>query len=166
MPSGHSPVNSLMGVGAATMLLACASGEAPMTEGELSALNDTVVGLMNSYADALMSLDADAITAFYADEPAFRIYLDGQRVTRAELVRQVAQMPSALQSLDAAWEDIEVTPLGRHAALGASRFKRTLVDVAGDTLRDWGTATWVWVRQDDGWRLIHGHGVHYPGALP
>lgn len=165
MPIRKSHVNSLIGVGAATMLLACASGEAPMTEDELAALNDTVVALMNSYADALMSLDPEAITAFYADDPEFRIYLDGQRVTRAELVRQVFQMPSAIRSLEAAWEDIEVTPIGRHAALGASRFERTVVDVAGDTLRDWGTATWVWVRQDDGWRLIHGHGVHYPGAL-
>lgn len=158
--------NSLVGVGAATMLLACAPGEAPMTEDELVALNDTIVALMNSYADALMSLDPDAITAFYADEPAFRIYLDGQRVTRAELVGQVSDMPSTLRSLEAALEDIEVTPLGRDAALCALRFERTVVDVAGDTLRDWGTATWVWVRRDDGWRLIHGHGVHYPGALP
>jgi ketosteroid isomerase-like protein len=158
--------NALVGVGAATMLLACDPVEAPMTERELVALNDTIVVLMNGYADALMSLDPNAITAFYADEPTFRIYLDGQRISRAELVAQVAEMPSALRSLHAAFEDIEVTPLGRDAALGAARFERTVVDIAGDTLRDWGTATWVWVRRDEGWKVIHGHGVHYPGTLP
>ena len=166
MSTRMSPVALRIGAGAATILLACTPAGEPMTDDELSALNDTVVALMNSYAYALGSLDPDSITAFYADDPEFRIYLDGQRVTRAELVDQVAQMPSQLRSLEAAWEDIEVTPLGRDAALGASRFQRTVVDLAGDTLRDWGTATWVWVRQSDRWRLIHGHGVHYSGALP
>lgn len=149
-------------VGVLTVLLGCAATEGPMTDSELRALNDTIVTLMNSYTDALSSLDPDSITAFYADDPAFRVYLDGQSLTRADLVEQVAGLGSALQSLEAAWEDIQVTPLGRDAALGASRFERTLVDLAGDTIRDWGTATWVWIRQDDGWRMIHGHGVHYP----
>lgn len=166
MPIRKSPITSSIAVGAAAILSGCASSDAPMTADELAALNDTVVALMNSYADALMSLDPDSITAFYADEPAFRIYLDGQRLSREELVAQAAQMPSVLQSLEATWGDIEVTPLGRDAALGASRFERTVVNVAGDTVRDWGTATWVWVRQSDRWRLIHGHGVHYPGVLP
>ena len=157
---------SLVGLAASTMLLACSSVEAPMTENELVVLNDTIVGVMNGYTDALMSLDPEVITAFYADDPTFRIYLDGQRVTRDELVAQVNGMPSALRSLHAAWENIEVTPLGRDAALGAARFERVVVDIAGDTLRDWGAATWVWVRQEEGWRLIHGHGVHYPGTLP
>lgn len=156
----------LLGIGLVTWSLGCSRAEAPMSESELRALDDTITTLMNSYADALMSLDPDAITAFYADDPAFRVYLDGQSVTRAGLVGQVSGLGSVLESLDAAWEDIHVTPLGRDAALGSSRFERTLVDAAGDTIRDWGTATWVWVRRDEGWQVIHGHGVHYPGLLP
>lgn len=153
------------GLGATAFFLACTPAEAPTADGELLALEDTIVSLMNGYAEALASLDAEAITAFYDEDPVFRVYVDGEVSTRADLAEQVAGLASALQSIEARWDDIHVTPLGHDAALGSSRFERTLVAASGDTIRDWGTATWVWVRRPAGWRIIHGHGAHYPGTL-
>ncbi len=129
-------------------------------------MHDTIVGLMNSYAEALCSLDAGRVNSFYADDPQFRAYMDGQVLTRDALSELVSQMCSSLQGFEVVWEGIEVTPLGTNTALAASRFKRVIVDDAGTPTEDWGTVTWVWTRQGDDWQIIHGHAGHYPGQLP
>lgn len=129
-------------------------------------MHDEIVDRMTSYADAWRSLDAEGLTSFYVDDPAFRVYNDGQVFTREQLVDAITQLCSSAQSFDARWRDLEVTPLGADAALAASRFTRVIVDEAGEATRDWGTVTWVWTRRGDDWKIIHGHGVHYPGELP
>lgn len=127
---------------------------------------DVIVDQMNRYVDAWASLDPDRLIAFYADDPDFRVYVDGQVATRDEVIEQVRQACSATRRFEARWEGVEVTPLGTDAALAASRFNRVIEDDSGNTTEDWGTATWVWKRVGDEWLIIHGHGVHFPGELP
>ena len=59
-----------------------------------------------------------------------------------------------------------LTPLGDDTALAGASFTRVLTDTAGAVTRDWGTVTWVWIRDGEQWRLIHGQAVHYPGDPP
>jgi len=129
-------------------------------------MRDMIINIMNEYTEAMRSLDAGRIASFYAEDPDFRMYLDGNAVNREELVALVTALCSSVKELDATWGPIEVTPLGEDAALAAGRFQRTLVDESGESTDDWGSATWVWIRRDGNWRAIHAHGVHYPGKLP
>ena len=67
----------------------------PLSNGESLAIRDAVVGRMNGYAAAFRSLDAEKIAAFYADDPAFRAYPDGQFFTQAERTRLIRTIVAA-----------------------------------------------------------------------
>lgn len=146
--------------------LACGESSASLSEAERVALADTITQRMHDYVAAVQSMDPQRVSSLYADDPDFLVYSDGQRFTRAGLLALVGDMGSVLRSLEATWDTIEVTPVGRDAALAAARFRRTLTDTAGVAAHDWGTVTWVWARRAGQWRLIHGHGVHYPENSP
>lgn len=146
----------------AGLLAGCDSKQGDLTETERSALTDTIAERMQEYADALGSLDPQQMEPFYVDDPDFRVYSDGQILTRDELLGAIGSMSTSLQSVEGIWDSIEVTPLGRDAALAAARFRRIMIDTAGVVINEWGTVTWVWVYHDEEWRLIHGQAVHYP----
>lgn len=129
-------------------------------------MHDLIVDRMNSYAEAWRSLDPARLAAFYADDPAFRVYVDGQVFTREGAIELAQTACASIQRFEATWHALEVTPLGPDSALASSRFTRSIDDESGTTTEDWGTVTWVWKRVGDEWLIIHGHGVHYPGALP
>ena len=118
--------------------------------------------LEQEYLTAVGSMDAELVEPFYANDPDFRVYFDGQSATRDELLSLIDGLGSALDSFEGKWGDIEVTPLNIEVALAAARFTRTLVDKTGVSVNDWGTVTWVWIFRDELWQLIHGHAVHYP----
>ena len=157
------PLITLLTAGA---LLGCREAPDAFTDAERAALTDTIVQRMHDYVAAVEALDPERVAALYADDPDFLVYSDGQRFTRDSLLAVVSGMGSALRSVEATWDTIEVTPLRRDFALAAAPFRRTLTDTAGAVVHDWGTVTWVWMRRAGVWRLIHGHGVHYPDALP
>lgn len=148
-----------VGLGA---LVGCTAAQPSLSDSERAALRDTIVQRMNSYASAINTLDPERVAPLYAENPDFRLYSDGQAFDRAGLLAFIDQSRRVLRSFEATWDTIEVTPLGRDAALAAARFHRALTDTSGVARRDWGTVTWVWVRDGGQWRLIHGQGVHYP----
>ncbi len=147
-------------------LAGCGASQAALSDVERAALTDTIVAHMHEYLTVLATLDPQRVAPLYADDPDFRAYGDGQSLTRDGLLAAIGDLGEILRSFEAAWDTIEVTPLGRDAALAAARFRRTLTDTAGGAVRDWGTVTWVWVRREGEWQIIHGHAVHYPDSTP
>ena len=147
-------------------LVGCTPSEGPLSDVERAALTDTIVAHMHEYLTVFETLDPQRVAPLYADDPDFRVYSDGQSFTRDGLLAAISDLGGILQSIEATWDTIEVTSLGRDAALAASRFRRTLTDTAGDAVHDWGTVTWVWVRREGEWQIIHGHAVHYLDSTP
>lgn len=129
-------------------------------------MRDALVDKMNGYAHAWRALDPERLASFYADDPAFRVYNDGHVLTRAQLTDAIREICASTRSFQVNWEGLEVTPLGDDAALAASHFTRVIVAKNGESTKDWGAVTWVWVRRGDEWKIIHGQGVHYPGERP
>ena len=125
-------------------------------------LSETIISRMHEYAVALESLDTSRVAPFYVESGKFTSYFDGQRMTRKSLLEAIENLSSTLVSFKAEWDTIEVTKLGDRSALAAASFNRTYTDTAEVTINDWGAASWIWVYEDNQWRLIHGHAVHYP----
>lgn len=133
-----------------------------MTRSQQSSIEKIVKQKMADYLTAMNNLDSDLISSFYIDRPEFRVFTDGQSLNRDELIALVKDLKSTLQRFEGEWNYIDVTPLGESVALAAARFTRKLTDIDGNTVRDWGTVTWVWTHDGSEWRLIHGQAVHYP----
>jgi hypothetical protein len=93
------------------------------------------------FENAERSRDLDALISHFAQVPEFRVYSDGVRVDYESLVAQIrSTFPAVAQS--------------------------AVTDTSGATYRQRGAATWVWVRQDGGWRILNGHVDHYPDVSP
>ena len=125
-------------------------------------IDEAVTARMYAYVDAYKDLDIDRIVSFYSKNPKFKVYADGQAFDRDGLIALVKDLLNTLSGFLAKWEYVEVTPLGDNAALAAAKFTRDMTETSGNVTADWGTVTWVWVREGDEWMLIHGQGVHYP----
>lgn len=151
---------------ALTFTLACQSASGDFTPEAQAAQADTIRARMESYAAALAARDAERILSHYVQGPEFRLYVDGTLYTYDDMVGVASSMARTLSALEVRWDSVNVTSLGRGAAIAGATFRRVLTDTAGAVSRDRGTASWIWVRRDGQWRSIHGHGVHYAETTP
>lgn len=133
-----------------------------MTTTESSEIVAAVTVGMKSYAAALGSVQADRIAAHYVEGPEFRLTSDGTVYTREALRENLSSAGAKLNKMEVTWESITVTPLGSDAALAVAPFRRADFAKDGTVSRNRGVASWVWVRRDGRWRMLYGHGDHYP----
>ena len=146
-----------------SMMVACRTPEPAVLTPEIRAgVVEAVTTAMQGYAAAFPTRDADAITAFYLNDPDFRTYFDGTVSTYTEMVAMVRGMMGGLRSVEGAFENIQVSVLGPTAAVATSPFRDVLVDTAGVTTRLKGVVSWTWVQRPEGWRIIHGNAIHVP----
>lgn len=121
---------------------------------------------MRSYAAALGTLQKDRIMAHYVEGPDFRLSSDGVVYTRETLSEVLAASSTKLSKMDVSWDSIRVTPLGPDAAFVIAPFRRADFAKSGAVEHIRGVATWVWVRQNGQWKMLYGHGDHYPDTPP
>lgn len=140
----------------------CSAPRAALTAAEAQEIVATVTAGMRSYAAAIGSVQVDRITAHYVEGPDFRLTSDGTVYSRAALQELLAGSAARLNKMEVTWESITVTPLSAEAALAVAPFRRADFAKDGTTARNRGVATWVWVRRDGRWRMLYGHGDHYP----
>lgn len=139
----------------------CSAPRTALTAAESQEIITAVTAGMKSYAAALGSVQVDRITAHYVEGPEFRLTSDGTVHSRATLLEVLAGL-SKLNKMEVNWESITVTPLAPGAALAVAPFRRVDFARDGTLSRNRGVATWVWVRRDGQWRMLYGHGDHYP----
>lgn len=149
----------VMLVGAA---VACQPTPVSLTDAQRRAIVDSVTSGMASYAVALGTLKGDQVTGHYVKGGEFRLVSDGKSYSRADIQNVIDGMAKVARGSEVTWDTIAVTALGPDAALAVAPFHRTDTDTAGKVTRIWGVASWVWVRRDDKWRMLYGHGDHYP----
>jgi uncharacterized protein (TIGR02246 family) len=117
---------------------------------------------MANYAAALGTLKGDQVTGHYVDGGEFRLVSDGKSYSRTDIQNLIDGMAKVARGSEVKWDTIAVTALGPDAALAVAPFHRADTDTAGKVTRVWGVASWVWVRRDGSWRMLYGHGDHYP----
>lgn len=127
-----------------------------------AALADAVRAGMLSYAEALNALDSARLLGHYVAGPEFRLVSDGHTYSYQDMQKVFGDSREAFQALGVTWDTIVVTPLSPDAALAYAPFRRADTDKSGALVRVRGVATWIWVRRDGAWRMLYGHGDHYP----
>jgi len=142
--------------------LACQPRAEAPSDDERRAVSDAVMAGMLSYAEALGALDSARILSHYVVGPEFRLASDGSAYSFAEMEQIIGGLRTMLRSTIVRWDTLAVTVLGRDAAFVHAPFRRTDTDLSGAVHRIRGNATWVWVRRDGAWRMLYGHGDHYP----
>lgn len=147
-------------------LLVATAGCAPTAERspavDYNAVADTVRAGMVSYADALNAIDSVRWLGHYVASGDFRLVSDGHTYSYSDMQKVFGDTRRAFQALGVTWDTVIVTPLSQDAALVYAPFRRADTDKAGALVRVRGVATWIWVRRDGAWRMLYGHGDHYP----
>lgn len=150
-----------------TLLVACASNasngrEQPLSDAEKRAIAKTVDSLMHAYLDAVAAKNADAVIAYYANDPEFMAYFDATPMNYETIATTVRGMFGGLRAVKLEPVTVSVTVLGRDAAVAGFPFREAFMDTAGRVTPLRGTASWTWKRSGDQWRIIHGDAVHLP----
>lgn len=141
---------------------ACQSRDLPLSDSERRAVTDAVAVGMTSYAEALSLVDSSRVLGHYVAGPEFRLASDGNSYSYVDMQKIIGDLRVKYQSLGVRWDTVAVTVLDRDAAFVYAPFRRTDTDKSGGVTRIRGNATWVWVRRDGTWRMLYGHGDHYP----
>jgi ketosteroid isomerase-like protein len=143
-------------------VLACQPGAEAFSDSERQGVTAAVTAGMISYAEALGALDSARVLGHYVASPEFRLASDGNSYSHSDMKTVLGGLRAKFQSLDVRWDTLVVTVLDRDAAFVYAPFRRTDTDLAGGVARIRGNATWVWVRRNGSWRMLYGHGDHYP----
>jgi len=142
--------------------VACQRPASQFTDAERRAVTDSVRAGMQSYADAVQALDPMRILGHYVPGADFRLVSDGTSYSYTDMQALADGLSKALRASEITWDSVSITPLSADAALAVAPFHRTDTDAAGTVAKAWGVASWVWVRRDGHWRMLYGHGDHYP----
>ena len=135
-----------------------------LAEEERRAVAAAVDSAMHAYLAAVAARDADKVVGFYANDPEFMAYMDGNAVNYDGQVRAVRSAFAGLRGIALEPVEVKVTVVGPDAAIAAFPFQQTLTDTTGKEIHLRGTGSWTWKRGSGGWLIIHGDGVHLPVA--
>lgn len=94
--------------------------------------------------------------------PEYTMLVDGRRVEYDDIVAGSRAFMSGIELFHTEWTDLQVTPVGPHAALASFVFRDSIVTKAGDVVRHRGPTTFLWERRNGEWRLLYGDSDHYP----
>ena len=147
----------LLGV---TLLLLGSSPEGGA--GDMNAAEQqAVTARIRSFEAAERARDAEALVAHYASVPEFYFYHDGRRATYDVMVAGVRKALPAVQSLDVAYADVEVSVLSAEHAVASATFRRQIVmGGTGATVQQQGAVSWLWRKLGAQWQIVQGHISH------
>jgi len=132
-----------------------------MDKAEREIVIAAVSARVRSFEAVERACDPDGLVAHYASVPEFYFYHDGRRVTYDVMAAGVRKALPAVRSLDVAYADLEVSPVGSAFALASATFKREIVmEGAGATIRQQGGVSWLWRKMGAQWFIVQGHISH------
>jgi len=147
---------------ALVLAAACASTGSDSSSDGPDRVEREVTEALRGFEAAQEQRDATRAVAYLA--PEFRMFLDGERVERDAIVRQIAETFASLERLETSFDDVEVLPLGPRAALSSFAFRDEIELAGGETVRQRGATTLLWRRDGSRWRIVYAHSDHRPEA--
>lgn len=123
------------------------------------ALVDSVTAALGSYRAAFVARDFDRAVAFYADDPQFRWFENGELRygSKAAVADALRAVGANLRSLELSYFETTVTPLAPGVAAVSTRFAEKVADTTGALHGYAGVFTATMVHADSGWRFLVGH---------
>lgn len=142
------------------MLAACAPRGDDLTPGQREAVVASVDSAMHAFEAAERSRSAETLVGMLAPLPTFHVWNDGRRVDYQTLVDGVLAGFRSLRRVEGGFDSIEVTVLGRTAAVASSPFHEVVTDTSGSVSLISGVATWIWQKRGVRWQIVGGHVEH------
>lgn len=126
------------------------------------AVHEEIQMALDDYREAILSLDYDAMLSFWSDSEEFvfagdgRI-LGGSDAWKTEMARH-HDSTSRWEQWD--WQSVHILPLSESVASATLEFRLRWVDVDGTTHNSRGAWTYVFLRLDGIWKVVHTNGTH------
>jgi uncharacterized protein (TIGR02246 family) len=135
-----------------------------LSDADRAAVESSVRQAVNDFVDAAEHVDTERVFNFFSRNPGFAVADDGTYMgSRDQFHDAVAGFYKSLRSQDVQMRDMRIVALApdKAVATGAGTVVRT--DSAGNKAAprtfSW---TFVWVREPDGWKILHGHESFLP----
>ena len=141
--------------------MACSrpSGQDPVARDQAQVIAAVQVAVWSFHA-ADTARDAEAVIRLMW--PEFTMLADGARLGYDQAATGSREFMAGLALFHTVWSDLQVTPLGQHAAIASFQFRDSIVTRTGDLVRSRGTTTFVWQRRHGEWRLLFADADHRP----
>jgi len=135
-----------------------------LSDADRAAVESSVRQATNDFIDAAEHVDAERLMNFFSRKPGFAAADDGTYLTsRDQLHDAVAEFYRRLRSQDVQMRDMHIVALApdKAVATGAGTVVRT--DSSGNKAAPRTFAwTFLWVREPEGWKILHGHESFLP----
>jgi ketosteroid isomerase-like protein len=118
--------------------------------------------VLEDYREAMLSRDFDTRIAFWSDSEDFVFAGDGRILGgfdawKKETTRHYEETDH-WEIWD--WQNVQILPLSADAASATVEFRFRWVDTHGQTHNSRGAWTYVFRRENDGWKVVHTNGTH------
>ena len=129
------------------------------TPAHASAIGDSVTAALEAYRAAFVGRDFDRVLTYYADDPQFRWFENGELRygSRSAVAIALRSFGATVRSLELSYFDGTVTPLAPGVASVSTRFVEKLRDSSGALHGFAGVFSATMVHGDSGWRFLVGH---------
>ena len=160
------PKHIFIVIGFVALIYGCApSPPGVLSQEDEAAIADVVEQRQNDYCDAVLQRDLNFFPEYWADTDEFILAWDGEiRVGRdgydwvvngtREWFDQNEKILSCKMSNGHAYV------LAEDAVSYTNEFEWSIVTAAGDTVKSWGSGTYVFKLLNGKWRVIHSAGTH------
>jgi ketosteroid isomerase-like protein len=122
------------------------------------AIRAEVLAVMNAYKDAILLGDVYGVTRHYLDDPEFRFYSNQTFNDYEGMVKNVEKEFSEYVYEGKIYHDLKVKVLCKERAIVYSLSDFAVTDTSGVKQELTGGVTYVMVKRDDTWKIMHGMG--------
>ncbi|MEP6591331.1 MAG: nuclear transport factor 2 family protein [Gemmatimonadota bacterium] len=144
------------------LLVGCA-GTSPrgptFTPAHVAAIKDSVNAALEAYRVAFVARDFDRVISYYAEDPRFRWFENGELRygSRSAVAAALRSFGPTVRSLELAYFDGTVTPLAPGVAAVSTRFVEKVSDSTGALHGFAGVFSATMIHGDSGWHFLVGH---------
>ena len=147
---------------------ACQPATMELTEADQAAISEELAQAYAGYGEAVRHLNQDGMLGYFQQSDDLT-YAENGAVYRswaalAELVRQNWPLYASVQNFQ--WGDLHIQVLAPNVAAVTTTFDFAGSDTTGAAAAISGTASYVWVKTDGGWKIVSGAETFPPVATP
>lgn len=119
-----------------------------------------VLKVMNAYKDAILFSDINALKRHYLNDPEFTFYSNNRFYDYEGMLKNMANEFSEFTFKGVIFKDLQVNILCKDYVIFYSLTDFTVIDASNDTTKLTGGLTYILVKRDDTWKILHGIGAH------
>ena len=127
-----------------------------------STVETEIEKVLDGYRDAMLTRDYDAMIAFWSDSEDFVFAGDGRILGGIDAWK--AQTTKDYKETERweiwDWQNVQILPLSPESASATVEFRFRWVDKEGATWNSRGAWTYVFRKEDGGWKVVQTNGTH------